>query len=1221
MKPSEFNEEQAQAIDTRDCSILVSAPAGSGKTKILVRRILSLLKDDFYNIDQLLVLTFTKPAAYEMKQRLQNDLLVEIKNSTDPKVKTHLLKQKDHLDAAYITNFHGFCNLLLQQYGYLLELSSDFTICSDNAGIKNKILDQCLDQWVKDSTFKEFIQTYYTEYRFTKFRENFLALDTLYTTTYEFVEYMEEMKANFYNPMIQKDEFSNWKNYPILKDIVAYKLSLAYNKIIELHQFCLENGLSDFTVNPKADTEKKVLPTPYQSLLDWHIACKKLLETEGVEALLKANLKPINASKMSWNEDTSPYKSNYTTKKGAIRTDFYKSLQSYVFENPLAFSETLEVSLQAIDYFSSLVVEFEKAFSTYKQEENVLDFNDLEKYALKLLDKSYGVSDELYHKLKEIMIDEYQDTNQIQETLLSKIANYQNPSIPCFMVGDMKQSIYRFRQADPRIFKEKYDRYIDDDPTTKRIDLLFNYRSNKVVLDSINYIFNQIMDTRIGGLEYLKDDSAKLNYDYLRKEKATDTSELEALTNCVNARYKKEDRFHTEVLLTCKTSSNEVQKEEYEAILVAKRIKELTENMYLDDQDGQKYVTRYKDIVVLMRSTTQFVTFKKVFDRYGIPNNMILSQGFLTAPEVIDCIYALQAINQPYDDIAFTSLLTGNYLFSGFKEDWIVKIKDVEASSMYQKVVKYQELEPDKKVADFLAYHSELQSYSKAHSCYETLSKFLKDSHYMLFVSALINGVQRVANLELLLEKTDNYKNGTLYMMVQDFLKQIEQEVKLSPGVLLSTKNDAVTFTTIHKSKGLEYPIVFVSQMHKEFNFLDLQASLLFDRNAGMTTKPRLSHELLFQGKIVYEFENTYHKILSTLIRNEIVNEEMRILYVALTRASQKIICTGCIKEPQDFITYINRAVNNNDDVIHHDDQNILLYDNCRDQKTYLDWMMASIARHPNFIEQCIQENLVHLNDTILETLHQKALALKTYPTDNDVFTNTAHAKFFVDYIPDYILDEYKPTSNIKTNIDYPHYHRIKAFQYPHPTSLQKTIGVTSKIEDGNREYHSYDKKAELLLSASETGTLVHHVFEVLEFKQEMNLGKQLNDICDIYYNEKQRTVIEKYQNNIQKFFESDLYQEILLSDVIYKEKHFTLLDDDKQIIHGIFDLICIKDQTIHIIDYKTDRLKEDTNDDILMNAHLPQMNYYRKMMEKAYPSYTIKTTVYYLHINRYVSN
>ena len=350
------------------------------------------------------------------------------------------------------------------------------------------------------------------------------------------------------------------------------------------------------------------------------------------------------------------------------------------------------------------------------------------------------------------MIDEYQDTNQIQETLINKIADLHEPKINRFMVGDMKQSIYRFREADQEIFNEKYLTF-NLLPKTKRIDLKFNYRSNKIVLDSVNYIFNQIMDKDIGGLDYYLDESAKLNYDFLRKEGAKELEDLPEVTAKASQRLDEEARFTSEVILSYQTGtiSNDA---ELEAKIVAKKIQDMIGHLELDNFNGTKRLADYKDIVVLMRSTRSFIAFKKIFNKFNIPSHIVLSQGFLQAPEIINLVNVLKAFNNRLDDIAFTSLLKGNYVISHFSENFLAQIKIDETISMFDNCINYLEKKLDNYEAleTFINYYQDMRNYFNSHSIKESLMKFLEDSNYLPFLASLVNGPQRVANIELMIQ-------------------------------------------------------------------------------------------------------------------------------------------------------------------------------------------------------------------------------------------------------------------------------------------------------------------------------------------------------------------------------------------------------------------------------------------------------------------------------------
>lgn len=1210
-----LNEEQHVAVYSRDCSILVSAPAGSGKTKILVSRILSLLEKDFYHIDQLLVLTFTNAAALEMKQRLQQQLEKRLQEPLSPIVKEHLTLQKQKLTTAYITNFHGFCSTLLKQHGYCIGVSSNFEIVSDPTLIKHQILDTCIASWLEDPTFQTFVHTYFNEYHFQSFKSMLFTFLNLKNTIYDFKQYMEDTKKTIYAPIIESS-IDKWK----LKDFVIKELMdcaiEGKNKVFELHAFCQRHGLSFFYQNPYTDKKRMALKTPFDAYFGYYQKIIEILKTGDLDTITHTTIDIEKPYTIAWDDETRVFQKEYNSKKTTLTKHFSSTFESLIYPNNEEFKVIMETSLVAIESMYCYMQEFDEAYTSYKKKHNLLDFNDLEQYTLTLLEPNLPVVDSLYHQLKEIMIDEYQDTNQIQETLLMKIANYQEPSIPCFMVGDMKQSIYRFREADPQIFNEKYETFATENSSLqRRIDLKFNYRSNKIVLDSINYIFNQIMDKEIGGLEYYHDESAKLNYDYLRKENCHTEDQKQA----VIARIASQKQFATEILVTNKSTST-TSSSEYEAILVAKRISELVNHLTL--QNGK--VATYKDVVVLMRNATEFITFKKIFDRFSIPTNIVLSQGFLSAVEIIDSIYVLKAIDNHLDDIAFTSLLTGNYAISHFDEEFLMMIKDDTSHSIYQQLMEYLQRTNDIRVQAFMDYYHYLVTYSKTHTVKETMTLFYQDSQYPLFVSSLVNGKQRIANIELFLEKLTNYKQLPLHSVVEQFSQQLDFSINMSPSPVVSNNDNVVSFMTIHKSKGLEFPIVFVSQMHRQFNKQDARSRLISDKNFGISLKPRVVKKGKEYPQETIEYENKYRNLLAHMQTKEMINEEMRILYVALTRASEKLICTGVIESPEVFIKWQEALLNNEEEMMHTSKDTTLLYRNIRKSNSYLDWVGLSIVRHPSFIKKCKEKDWQHaFEDTLIDTLKQNSDTLAIYQNANNGLDNTMHAVFDVRYIDTNTIDTYSIESmRADTIIDESTRKLFSQYKYPYATDIPKTIAVTKKIHDGDRFFQRVDYEEEItpVVQANIRGTIIHSVLEHLPVDKNITIDNELQRLYQSgLYDSKEIAVIQEYQSHIIDFINSDVYL-LMTNSVVYKEKSFSFMDDTKQIIHGIFDVVCIQDGLVTIIDYKTDRIKKDTSKEELIALHKEQMEYYKQVLTNVFPTYQIQAIVYYLHINQYVT-
>lgn len=1231
MSINPLNDGQQMAVDMRGSSILVSAPAGSGKTKILVTRILSLLEEDRYHVDQLLVLTFTNAAALEMKQRLEQDLEKRLQQISNPEVREHLLLQKQKLPTAYITNFHGFCSTLLKQYGYLLGIPTNFEILSNPILMQHQLLDDCISRWLQEETFVDFLTTNFNEYHFHSLKSLVLKLYTLSHNFDNFNAYKKQLKETIYQPIINKESIDQWVLAPYIKSKLKNKVVEGKNKLVELRNFCQQHGLSFFYQNPYDKGKNAELPSPYDCYVKYFDTILKDLQDSSLQSMINKGLPTLDtAYRASFDDETRPYQKQYNSLKAALTKGYTSKYEDIVYTNIDEFSAIMNLSYQTLDTLFSLVERFEEVYQDYKLEHGLLDFNDLEGYAHQLLEPEYHVVDALHHQLKEIMIDEYQDTNEIQETLINKIANLQQPPIPCFMVGDMKQSIYKFRGGDPEIFNQKYITYDTSSlPTsTKRIDLKFNYRSNKIVLDSVNYIFNQIMDQEIGGLDYYYDESAKLNYDYLRKEGAKSFDEEDAITQQTKERLNKEERFTTDVLLIEQNKGKDMTTAEKEAMVVAKRIQELVGHFILDDYKVKQRVTAYKDIVVLMRNTSEFITFKKVFDRYQIPNQIVLSQGFLQAQEVINSIYVLKAIDNHLDNIAMISLLKGNYEISHFDESFLSAIRNDTTVSVYDNLITYIENQSTnyQKVESFLQYYHEIVLFSKSHTVKEVLAKFYEDSKYPIFVSSLINGKQRYANLELLLEQLEQ-ETDPLHTVVNTYVDKMENGVNVSPGQVLSTNSNTVSFMTIHKSKGLEFPIVFVSQLHKQFNKQDSRERMVIDKHLGIAIKPRHKQNIDIYENVSVEYENKYRKLIASAQTKELVDEEMRIFYVALTRASQKLILTGAIDSFSSITNWQQKIINNEDDDIIRtkNDDRVLLYRNIRNASSYIEWLGLSIIRHPYILKQCKEKQFAsQVDEDTLTLLKTQADTIHIYPNLNNNCSNTEHAKFNLELINDNMIEQYnykRDTFNSVLNIDM--YQKYASFIYPKSNTLEKSMAVTKKIRDGDREFVriDYDNEDDSTVKANDRGTIIHTVLEQLPLQNNLSLDTILPVIYEQYqYSVEQKKVIDGYKQHLNDFINSEVYQWLLNGQQVYREKSFTLKEESGQIIHGIFDALIVNDTDITIIDYKTDRVSKNTPKETLIQLHQPQMEYYKKIMKKVFPKGNTKAVVYYLYINTYVT-
>lgn len=1143
---SDFNQEQRKAIELRNKTILVSAPAGSGKTRILVSRIDDLIKKDLYQIKEFLVLTFTEAAGMEMKQRLNEQLHQDLKDqSLDESIRIHIKAQILDLPSAYITTFDSFCAELLKKYGYLINIMPGFEILSSPETLQKEAMEECLNKWILDSQFQDYISRYNINNHF----DNFISLIIHYhSVTASFVDF-ETFLSHIYKKYYSFNQIEDSSLFQLIKEIFYDALDETLSNYNNLYQFVLENSIEPFF-----DTDKNGLSTKeaYDQYFDniTHISVNSYKDLENILHM------PLKLPRISWKDySISPKdKESFTKLKSAVLQPLKKLSDKISIVSLDDFKDLLQYTFKDIYYLlgkDGLLQKFQEVFRKKKQEQNMLDFHDLEDYASQLLDKP-EVKDKLHNLFKEIMIDEYQDTNQIQENLVLKIAQG-NTDIPMFMVGDMKQSIYRFRQADPSIFKYKFDHFIpleqsNQDDHNIRIDLKYNYRSQKAVLDCINYIFDCIMDEKIGGLKYLEDPNAQLRYDYQTKH--TTLADL-----------KDNHEYDTDIILAVTNNDHTYTKAEIEAHMIAKKILSL-KNSY-----------EYKDIAVLMRSTTDFITFKKVFESYKIPANITLSKGLHDAPEIKALIALLKAIHNPYDDISLLSVLHNHFSFSSFNENELFGIRQ------YTEPMKplYLDLQSSSlpKVRHFLEVFEHLRTYSCSHNAYETLIESLRLSAYQEFVSALINGEQRSANIDALTELLRNDKSPYL----KDTLAKLENNTQAAPGVIASDDSNSVSFMTIHKSKGLQFKVVFVANLQKRFNKSDETPLILLDKEVGIGSKARIYKKSEF-GPILTEIENPYRHMIAHYIHKNALDEEMRILYVALTRAENKLILSGVI-DNQEQLASLEKKVKINDTDETAKPSSVILNKSIRSTNNYLQWILASVLRNKN----------LNTDETALAYFHLHYYEINDIISQHSLASQSDHSL-------------------------YQTYQAYYSYVYPYK-DYHRSIAVTKKqaLED-EKHFEYFDTANKNRTDALSLGTLVHNVLSFLDFKSDEDIIDKLS--YQDFFNEEDYRKINDYKSHILSFIHSDTYQLIKESDTIYKEKPFLYKDHD-EIIKGIFDLVFIKDQTVSVLDYKTDRITPHTGNSALVNKHRIQLEYYKKVLKAYYPGYKVQGYVYYLETGKLV--
>ncbi|MDO5574954.1 MAG: helicase-exonuclease AddAB subunit AddA, partial [bacterium] len=964
-----FTDEQQSVITTRDNDILVSAAAGSGKTAVLVERIIRRVLDAEkpVNIDQLLVMTFTEAAAAEMKERIGNAIEAALKEQP---LNTHLQKQSLLIHQAAITTIHGFCLNVVKNHFHEIDLDPYFRVADEGECrlLKADVMEQILET-AYDGANEDFL--YMTECYGAKKSDS--SVEELVTNLYNFAmsypfpeQWLLKCKEAY-----QLDDCKSIEELPWIADVIR-DMRQTLSDILQQAETALE--LCQEPDGPRA----------YEAAVQNDLErLEELSSCETYWAFYQAfsHLEYARLGRMKAGDGTDPEKKDLV--KG-IR-DRYKKLidrlqEQYFFTSPEQMLEDMKLCGRPVSALIDLTCSFMRAYAEAKREKNIIDFNDMEHMALEiLLEHSDGgimpskTAMEYRDYYTEIMVDEYQDSNLVQEYLIRSISKESVGAHNVFMVGDVKQSIYRFRLARPELFMEKYGRYkiasqdkIQDKNMGVRIDLHKNFRSRSRVLNTVNIVFSQIMRKEIGGIDY--DDTAALYY---------------------GADYPDEtDEFSTELLLVetklpdigeiqPSAPEEELDPKEAEARAIANRIMQLIRKGRVWDKKALEYrAVRYSDIVILLRTNRGYdEIYSRILQEAGIPTHIASKTGYFTATEVETLLEYLRILDNPLQDIPMAAVMKST--FGRFTDEELATIRIFERKQVLYNALKELHGLPDmpEKLGSILSQESYAKFYAKIDvflrelqhyrdqipytSVYYLMHEIIHRTGYLEFVSAMPRGAQRRANVNMLLTKADDY-GRTSYKGLFHFVRYIEylQKYDVDYGeVNLSGENDnAVRIMSIHKSKGLEFTICILAAMNKKINFQDAAKSVITDIDYGIGVNAidpilRLKTPTLFK------------KLMQRKNKIETLAEELRILYVALTRAEEKLIMTAAV---DDAVARLDHCT---------------IVDSCTDTKLPVTTIasftnaldMVLYARHRHETE--IQLTSLNVSDLVVEEIREQTSA------------------------------------------------------------------------------------------------------------------------------------------------------------------------------------------------------------------------------------------------------
>lgn len=1289
-----FTPEQQRVIELHNSNILVSAAAGSGKTAVLVERIIRMICDGEHpaDIDRLLIVTFTNAAAAEMRERIAAGIAARLE--ADPG-NEHIQKQSALLHNAQITTIDSFSLFLIRNHFNEIGLDPDFRV-ADEGEIKllqQEVLAQLLEDAYAGNFVPEELLTSReahdnegtvpemgaleqfhacVEYFCPGGRESVLEQHILNLSRYAGSfpwpeEWLEERKNDYAAGDMDALVRSDYGQY--LTERVNRTVEGCLEKLREVKRLCeLPDG--PYMYGELTDAEIEQL----ERLTD----CKNLEEQA-------AKIPAVTFARLPSKKDDSVDPAKRELAK-AIRNsvkDTLSDLSESYFKTPLELAvEQGKACREPLRILLDLVLEFDRRLLAAKQERHLIDFSDMEHYALQILLKREKVEEsggtgtdhaetkyrivpsdvamEYRQYFQEILIDEYQDSNLVQEYLLSAISGEAEGHYNRFMVGDVKQSIYKFRLARPELFLEKYDTYQENGDLC-RIDLAKNFRSRVQVVDAVNDVFSRIMSRKIGGIAY--DDKAAL-YPGATYPAAEDPAYgSEALLIRKPEKGEREEsgigEQHAEGAGVLLDYDNVRQ---LEALAIAARIKQLKGSLkVMEKSTGELRPVRYSDIVILLRTTSGWdEEFKKILEQQGIPVYITSKTGYFGALEVQELLQFLRVLDNPRQDITLFGVMQS--VFGGFTQEEIAQIRSGGEGHSRKRMTLYEalkevvqsgrmveegeetsagesageEAELSQKADTFLQRIDHYRDLTPFTSIRDLLQRILDDYDYLNYVTALPAGSKRRANVEMLLTKASAFEK-TSYFGLFHFIRYMEQlekyDVDYGEADTLDENADVVRIMSIHKSKGLEFPVVFVSGLSKRFNMQDANQSLIVDMDLGVAVDyvdsvRRIKNKTLRRA------------VLSAKMKEDNLAEELRVLYVALTRAREKLILTAVLDKA--------------------DEKWELAQMTGQERLTYLDFCEA--GSYMDFLLPILPKTGIAVKTMRTEDLTAEEIREQLRMGDRrEELQRVADGEVLLPGDPE---ENERKLYKLRERF---------AYQYPHP-GLQKLytkttvseLKIAAMAEKDEEAFHTFEEKEVVpyipafrreqeKVSGAVRGSAFHRVMELLDFTYVFVESGLFEKCPGDYETYRKRLDAERLKKRLEEFLQREtvslrlteeyakavslpkilnfLEQELAYrmwraqeQGLLYREQPFVLgidakrLDPDlpegeKVLIQGIIDVFFIEDGEIVLLDYKTDVIDSL---EALWNRYNVQIQYYEEALTKLMQMPVKERILYSFYLEKY---
>lgn len=1219
-----WTQEQQRVIDTRDCDILVSAAAGSGKTAVLVARILSIItdKEKPVDIDRLLVVTFTNAAAGEMRERIREALERRAEEEPD---NIHLQRQLVLVHNAKITTIHSFCLNVLRNHFQIAGIDPAFRIA--DTGEITLLEQETVHETVAEAyenageSFHEFVEGFATG-KSDQIIENTVLSIYHYALGQPWPKEWLESCCRMYPRLDFKSEDVGLDDTYLNSEIIGGCENESVQK--EVPDEFGENSeqwiayIEEDTEKILADADAQIRraigiceepdgPYPYlKALQDDLRILEKLRSASTYEEYAQAFECMPSYTMLGRKKDESiaEEKKLLVQELRAGVKDAIASLhQQYYFDKMEVLRKEYAKSGEYIRELVKLTEAFMERLAARKAEKNILDFGDLEHFALRTLVKQQdgktaptAAAEEYAEMFEEIMIDEYQDSNLVQELILKSVSGRGRGEHNLFMVGDVKQSIYRFRLARPELFMEKYRTYKnEDDSTSCRIDLHKNFRSREQVLGSVNYLFRQIMTEGLGGIEYDSDAALYPGAVFEKRPQGEAFLETEFL------------------LLDAQTQT----KQETEARLIGRRIREIVgKEEVLDKETGAYRSAKYGDIVILLRTVSGWAeTFGEILGDMGIPCFTGSQKGYFSAAEVRTVLAYLQILDNPVQDIPLASVLRS--AIGGLTDEELAVIRSsFKERHFYDCVQAYRVYGDNKelcgKLDRFFEVFDRLRTKCAHTPVHLLIWEMLEVTGYGAYAQALPAGSQRKANLDMLIEKAISYES-TSYRGLYHFVRYIENlkkyEVDYGEANTGTEADNTVRIMSIHKSKGLEFPIVFVSGLGKQFNESDVRSKVVMHPEFGLACD-------CVDTKLRTRQPSILKKTIQKKTAAENLGEELRVLYVALTRAKEKLILTGCVSDAQSKLNRWQTASLYEGEA--------LTYSDLTSASTYLDWIVPALLHkmkngvlpeESHFSMQLLCEEEEAVQETWQRSDEAIRLAqLMNLPVQECFDEET---RVYLDSVFEAVYP-YEADAQIVGKLS---------------VSELKKLSYVPEEEDAQEMYRPETvipllpefREKKQTLHGAKRGTAYHTFMENLDYSKKDELEIQLEELisCGKMSEEEGKTLC---LNDIRTFLETESgkrMERAALSGCLRRERPFVLgipadhireewNPQETVLVQGIIDAYFIEDGQITVLDYKTDRVMSSEE---LVMRYRAQLDYYALALERLTGCHIKDKIIYSFHL------